>query len=87
MTNTELPAMDPARRFVRVCGERANGFIEFEFAIGEPEVFVELILTRQAFNEFCAANVVEILPSRPVNAIKSDWDWRLADVTSALRKK
>jgi phenol hydroxylase P0 protein len=79
--------MDTARRFVRVSDQRANGFIEFEFAIGEPDVFVELILSRQAFDEFCAANAVEMLPPRPAGEAKSDWDWRLADVTRALKNK
>lgn len=79
-------SLDTTRRFVRMRGERAGGFIEFEFAIGEPEVFVELILERAAFTEFCATNQVEILPSSSVErsapAAPSDWDWRLADATS-----
>jgi len=76
--------MDTTRRFIRIHRERANGFIEFEFAIGEPDVFAELILSRQAFDEFCVANAVEVLPPRPASADKSDWDWRLTDVTRAL---
>ena len=74
-------AMDTTRRFVRICGERGNGFIEFEFAIGEAEIFVEMILTREALTEFCAANRVEILPPRDPDAPQGDWDWRLADAT------
>lgn len=75
------PAMDTTRRFVRLSGERPNGFIEFEFAIGEPEIFVEMILGREAFAEFCAANRVEMLPPRDPEAPQGDWDWRLADAT------
>lgn len=80
MTSTH-PPMDTARRFVRVSGERPNGFVEFEFAIGEPEIFVEMILGRDAFAEFCAANQVEMLPPRDPDAPQGDWDWRLADAT------
>ncbi|WP_079437439.1 phenol hydroxylase subunit [Zoogloea sp. LCSB751] len=80
MTSTH-PPMDTARRFVRVSGERPNGFVEFEFAIGEPEIFVEMILGREAFAEFCAANRVEMLPPRDPDAPQGDWDWRLADAT------
>ena len=75
------PPMDTARRFVRLSGERSNGFVEFEFAIGEPEIFVEMILGRGAFAEFCAANRVEMLPPRDPDAPQGDWDWRLADAT------
>lgn len=83
-------AMDTSRRFVRQRGQRANGFIEFDFAIGEPEVFVELILGPDAFAEFCTTNQVEILPpavpptSQEVE--RSDWDWRLSDATKTRFK-
>ena len=73
--------MDTTRRFVRFSSERPNGFIEFEVAIGEPEIFVEMILGREAFAEFCAANRVEMLPPREPDAPQGDWDWRLADAT------
>ena len=75
------PSMDTTRRFVRFSGERPNGFIEFEFAIGEPEVFVEMLLSPAAFTEFCATNQVEMLPSRDPDVVPGDWDWRLADAT------
>ena len=74
-------ALDATRRFVRVTGERAGGFIEFDFAIGEPDLTVEMILTPEAFAEFCAANRVEMLPPRDADAPTDDWDWRLADAT------
>lgn len=77
----EQATMDTTRRFVRLSGERPNGFVEFEFAIGEPEIFVEMILPRVAFAEFCATNRVEMLPPRDPDAPQGDWDWRLADAT------
>ena len=73
--------LDATRRFVRPCGQRADGFIEFEFAIAEPEIFVELILTREAFEEFCTANAVTVLPPRAETTPSSDWDWRMSDAT------
>ena len=78
---TEHPPLDTTRRFVRVSGERPGGFIEFEFAIGEPDVFTELILGRDAFTQFCADNQAEVLPPRDPEAVHSDWDWRLSDAT------
>jgi phenol hydroxylase P0 protein len=44
---------DASQRFVRVLGRRDNGLIEFEFAIGWPELFVELMLPEPAFAQFC----------------------------------
>ena len=37
---------DPNRKWVRVADIRANGLISFEFSVGEPEIFVELIVNR-----------------------------------------
>lgn len=80
-----VPAnLDTRQRWVRVTGARGEGFIEFDFAIGEPDLCVEMILSPEAFAEFCAANRVEVLPPRetaPGTEEPSDWDWRLADAT------
>lgn len=59
----QAPApFDPARRFVRIVEERPDGMVEFEFAVGEPELFVEMILPQAAFVEFCEREGVR--PSR-----------------------
>ena len=52
---------DLTRRFVRVTDERADGLVAFEFAIGWPELSVELLLPRAAFDEFCARQQVQRL--------------------------
>jgi len=72
---------DPARRFVRIMKESDTGMVEFAFAIGEPDISVELILPRPAFDEFCQAQQPEFLPPRTgaATAPASDWDWRLSD--------
>lgn len=46
------------RRFIRVRNRRDGGMVEFDFAIGAPEIFVELIMPEQAFDQFCADNHV-----------------------------
>lgn len=82
MTPAEL---DTRKRYVRITGSRGGEFVEFDFAIGEPELFVEMILTYEAFIEFCTANAVEVLP--PEAGVLYDgsdaaqWNWRLADAT------
>ena len=57
----DLPACDTRRRFVRVLEQRADGLVAFEFAIGWPELSVELLLPAPAFAEFCAKNQVQRL--------------------------
>src|ERR1035437_1671437 len=52
---------DVTRKFVRITGSLPNGFVEFEFSIGEPEVAVELVMPKAAFDEFCASNQVKLL--------------------------
>jgi phenol/toluene 2-monooxygenase (NADH) P0/A0 len=53
-----LPVCDTTRRFVRVIEERSDGLVAFEFAIGWPELSVELLLPAPAFAEFCVTNRV-----------------------------
>jgi len=48
-------------RFVRVLQRRADGLVSFEFAIGWPELSVELLLPRAAFDTFCTQNAVQFL--------------------------
>lgn len=81
------PEIDIFRRFVRITRRRPDGFVEFDFAMGEPELFVELVLPDEAFHAFCAANKAEPFPEPPSggdgppdpNADADDWGWRLAD--------
>lgn len=64
------PAFDQRQRFVRLLQVRQDGFVEFEFAIGEPELTVELILPTDAYREFCRNNgVIELPPIRPTTQL------------------
>ena len=56
-----LPAVDTTLRFVRVLEQRHDGLVAFEFAIGWPELAVELLLPIPAFAAFCATNRVQRL--------------------------
>lgn len=47
-----------ARKFVRVTQRRPDGLVEFEFAIGERALFVEMMLPIRAFDEFCGIHSV-----------------------------
>lgn len=74
------PLLDTTRRYVRVRGER-RGLVEFDFAIGEPELFVELMLSPEAFAEFCASNHAIVLEPAAAEAVEQDW--RLSGVGPA----
>ncbi len=53
-------SVDISRRYVRI-NARRNGCVEFDFAIGWPELSVELVLPETAFEEFCRRNAVMYL--------------------------
>lgn len=77
-----VPAhFDIAARYVRIVNERTDGWIEFEFAIGEPELFVEMVMPRAQFDEFCAAQQVTptrgALAAAPEGSAEHEWDWSL----------
>lgn len=76
---------DPNRKYVRVTQTRDNGLVEFQFAVGEPELFVELILPTAAFREFCAANKVITLSAEqapaPDGQAAQETRWTLRDAT------
>ena len=68
---------DPTKKFVRITGIQQNRLIEFDFSVGEPEIYIELVLPFQAFQDFCATNKVKYLT--PEQAAAVDYDrlkWR-----------
>jgi phenol hydroxylase P0 protein len=77
-THAARTLFDSGRKFVRVTGRRLTGFIEFDFAIGEPEIFVELVLPAAAFEEFCSSNDVTMLEGDRPEEQDSDWSWHMA---------
>ncbi len=52
-------APDVTRKFVLLKEERADGVVVFDFAIGWPDLSVELMMPRAAFDEFCTTQRVE----------------------------
>lgn len=51
-------AIDASRRWVQAVHVRDDGFVEFEFCVGDEQLCVELILPPAAFREFCLHNRV-----------------------------
>lgn len=75
---------DNQRKFVRVTGCRGKDLIEFDFAVGSPEMFVELILPEAAFADFCRSNEVTMLPSGDDGTAHDALHWRLRDAAAGL---
>ncbi len=74
------PQLDCRKKFVRVTGTRNDRFVEFDFAIAEPELFVEMILPLAAFEAFCAANDVIRLDEETGALLDADKrEWRHGD--------
>jgi len=78
MSNT--PNFNPDLKFVRIIEKHANGLVEFEFAVGEPELFVELLMAQAQFDEFCVMHGVT--PTQGHLAVtqtseEQEWDWSL----------
>lgn len=59
-------------KFVRVRRMRDDGFVEFDFSIADPALYVELILPTTAFNEFCNSNHVTFIDDDRAAAIDAD---------------
>ncbi len=72
---------DTTKKFVRVIEERSDGFVEFAFAIGDPELEVELLMYASAFEEFCTINQVVMIDSDEHPAA-----WGLHDAREWLAK-
>lgn len=71
---------DELPRYIRVRSEPEDRFVEFDFAIGHPELFVELVLPRDAFKIFCERNRVVHMDSEMIRLIDEDMiKWRFGE--------
>ena len=46
-------------RAIRIAEVRADGFVTFDFYVGDPDIYAEMVLPMEAFREFCAEQGVE----------------------------
>ena len=68
---------DPSKRFVRERTTRPDGFVEFDFAIGDPDLAVELMLPKAAFEEFCRINhVIRITDAQAQDIDRERQKWQ-----------
>ena len=56
------PTWDPNAKWVRIVRERPTGMVEFEFAVGEPQLFVEMVMSREALTRLriLSSDIMEV---------------------------
>jgi phenol hydroxylase P0 protein len=65
------------KKYVRITGTRGDKFVEFDFSIGDPLMYVELMLPPDAFKAFCAHNNVTFLSKEQEALVDEDRSkWR-----------
>lgn len=70
-------ALPEQQRFVRVTGIRHNRFVEFDFSIGDPTLYVELMLPFEQFKQFCIRQqAVELTPEQQAQVDYDRLKWR-----------
>ncbi|PLW67002.1 phenol hydroxylase subunit [Pseudohalioglobus lutimaris] len=79
-SNTGAGNFAELKRYVRVRQVIDDKFVEFDFAIGDPSLYVELVLPKAAFDAFCRHNKVEIMTEEQAAAVDADMEkWRYGE--------
>ena len=77
VTKFKPPAGDTPRHFVRVTCADHRGYTEFQYSIGDPTLYLEMILPKPAFEEFCGTNQVVHLNAEQGRMVDADYaKWR-----------
>ncbi len=73
-------SLEQMPHYVRVRSEPDAAFVEFDFAIGYPDLFVELVLPQAAFASFCDHNQVLHMDAAMAAAVDADMrKWRYGE--------
>lgn len=71
---------DRFTRYVRI-RNRIKGFVEFDFAIDDPRLYIELVLPKAAFDDFCVKNSVVHMTGEQAQAVDMDMEkWRYGEL-------
>lgn len=65
------------KRYVRITNKDRPGFVEFNFSLDDPALYLEMILPTAAFTEFCRVNQVSFLSDAEAEAVaQQQAKWR-----------
>ena len=77
LSSSSIVPFDITRRYVRFRERHANGYVEFDFSIGDPLISVELVMQEVDYEAFCAEHNVTYLSDADAAAIDDDQQkWR-----------
>ncbi|WP_205342859.1 phenol hydroxylase subunit [Denitrificimonas caeni] len=75
-------------KYIRVRSKPDARFVEFDFAIGEPSLFVELIMPPAVFEDFCTNNnVIHMSAEQMANVDLELEKWRYGEDTLMSRNR
>ncbi len=70
----------PLKHYVHITNKKRAGFVEFNYSIDDPGLFLEMILPTVAFEDFCEKNSVIFLAPEEVTAVERQQEkWRDGD--------
>lgn len=70
------------KKYIRIRSKPGARFVEFDFAINDPSLFVELIMPQDSFVDFCARNDVTEMTQAQMDAVDREIEqWRYAEGT------
>lgn len=76
------PTFERLTKYVRVRSPQDARFVEFDFAIGDPSLFVELIMPQGAYEHFCEVNEVIHMTNEQMAAVDAEMEkWRYGEDT------
>lgn len=66
--------------YVRVRNRTSRGLVEFDFSIGDPDLYVEMAMPEENFREFCLRYAVRYVTAEEAKRIEEDRSkWRYGD--------
>lgn len=81
-------SFDELVKYIRVRSEEGARFVEFDFAIGDPSLFVELVMPPEAFRHFCELNKVVHMTKEQMAEVDSELEkWRYGEDTLMSRNQ
>lgn len=81
-------SFDELIKYIRVRSEDGARFVEFDFAIGDPSLFVELVMPPEAFKHFCELNKVVHMTKEQMVEVDSELEkWRYGEDTLMSRNQ
>lgn len=85
--SAELAGPKDAKKYVRITERMSNGMIGFDFAIGSPDLFVELVLPEAAFKDFCETNKAEFMTEEESAIVDAEMQkWRYGEEGMQLKR-